>query len=118
MKKITDYLSSLLTVLKSFTYSEKELQDEWDTIGHDLVFARGSTELTSEHRYTLKNLSDWSIKYNNYLHVISQFESDESVNIAQERALKAIQYVQMLGGKVVVSCIMNHGPRTVHFYIY
>lgn len=118
MKKITDYLSSLLTVLKSFTYSEKEFQDEWDSLNHNIVFTRNSTEITSEHKEILKKLSDWSIKYNNYLHVNSQFESDESPSIAQERALNAIRYLQMIGGKVVVNCIMNHGPRTVRFYIY
>jgi hypothetical protein len=118
MKKVTDYLSSLLTVLKSFTYSEKEFQEEWDSIVHEIVFDHYSTELTKEHREILNKLSSWSIKYNNYLHVISQFQSDESVSIAEKRALNAIQYIQMIGGKVVVSCMMNHGPRTVQFYIY
>ncbi len=118
MKKVTDYLSSLLTVLQSFTYSEKQLQDEWDLLEHEITFSHNSTDLTDQHRKVLKDLSDWSIKFNNYLHVLSKFEDGETRDISEKRALNAIQYIQMCGGKVVVSTIMQHGGRCVKFYIY
>jgi hypothetical protein len=117
MKKVTDYLSSLLTVIRSFTYSQKEFQDEWDQLEHEITFSHNSTDLTDQHRKALKDLSDWSIKFNTYLRVLSKFEDGESISISEKRALNAIQYIQMCGGKVVVSTIMQRGGRCVRFYL-
>jgi len=118
MKKVVDYLSSLLTVLKSFTYTEKEFQDEWDQLEHEITFSHSSADLTDQHRKILRDLASWSIKFNTYLHVLSMFEDGESTIISEKRALSAIQYIQMCGGKVVVSTIMQRGGRCVRFYIY
>jgi hypothetical protein len=118
MKKVKDYLSSLITGIQSLMYTEKEFQEEWDKLEHEITFSHNSTDLTEQHRKVLKDLSDWSIKFNTYLHVISKFEDGESTSISEKRALNAIQYVQMCGGKIVVSTIMQRGGRCVKLYIY
>jgi len=116
MKKVTDYLSSLLTVLRAFVGSDKgDMDEDWNKIQHFIMFDAKSTELTQEHREVLKDLSEWTKKYNCYLNVYSEFASDENVSIANQRALNAIRYIQMIGGKVIVSCTSAHGPRVVKF---
>lgn len=111
MKKfIADNLTSLLSVLSSFRdslHSSKEV----------VYFDKNSDVLTQESKKIIYEFVAVTPK-DIVLQVATQFDSEESISVAQARGLAVVRYIQQIGGNVHVGCTMSRGERKATIFYW